>query len=674
MNNEQRPPQHDSNKVNVNKIPNNGFVQNSNGYIPAPNFMNGYPMQQPYPNVIPQYHYHPVDVVCHRCLELQHDMNHFKSQMTMLNKNIELLNEQVKLLDMKLSISTSLQNNNNNNKNNNCNNCHNQPTNNNKPRNNNNNNNQNRNKNNNKKTDQQKQKQSEFVDPLSFNFQSKDFNSEPTFVIQFDDFGPPPPSGSDTNSAKGPDMNNPLGILGSLFSIINGGLGKKKPEVTNTNIESSEEFEVSEHDSDEEFEELEVTINNIDDLIELGKKYEETLVKLKKEEDEKKKVEEEKKKEETTETTKEALKKQRDTFVKHKNHKKVDQKGFNFDKILLRDGTVKSLNPKAQTFLPKLEIGEDWMPKLEEKKEEPKDISHDCVIDGKKYSINLRVLYNLIKPLTKLKSMIGLDDVKNAIVDMILYYLQNFEKKNNNMLHTVIEGPPGVGKTQLGKILAEVYAGLGVIPSSKFKLVKRSDLVGEYLGHTAPKTQKIIDEADGGVLFIDEAYSLGNEEKKDSFSKECIDTINQNLSENKRKFICIIAGYPDELDRCFFSYNPGLKRRFPFKFSITGYTPEELKNIFIKRVHDIKWKMNDDYDDKDLTTFFKNNMENFPYFGGDIDNFLLACKFAHSRRVFGKHPKNKRHFSKTDIEIGFTRFVQNKKKEESSKAYQNMYS
>src|SRR5206468_3477702 len=99
----------------------------------------------------------------------------------------------------------------------------------------------------------------------------------------------------------------------------------------------------------------------------------------------------------------------------------------------------------------------------------------------KKYSINLEILYKLIKPLTKLKSMIGLSSVKNAIVDMIMYYLQNFENKNNNMLHTVIEGPPGVGKTELGKILAEIYADLGITKSNKFRLVKRSDLVGEYL-------------------------------------------------------------------------------------------------------------------------------------------------------------------------------------------------
>jgi len=97
------------------------------------------------------------------------------------------------------------------------------------------------------------------------------------------------------------------------------------------------------------------------------------------------------------------------------------------------------------------------------------------------------------------------------------------------MLHTVIEGPPGCGKSKLGKLFAEIYAGLGIIKSKRFQLVKRTDLVGEYLGHTEHRTQEIIDKAEGGVLFIDEAYSLGNEGKRDSFSKAAIDVINQKF-------------------------------------------------------------------------------------------------------------------------------------------------
>lgn len=283
--------------------------------------------------------------------------------------------------------------------------------------------------------------------------------------------------------------------------------------------------------------------------------------------------------------------------------------------------------------------------------------------NNKRYSLDFSALGKLEKPLRKLKGMVGMKEIKESIVDMILYYLQGFESRNRNMLHTRIEGPPGVGKTEVGKIMAEIYCAMGVIPSNKFKLVKRTDLMGEYLGHTAIKTQNAIDEADGGVLFIDEAYSLGHKEKRDSYSKECIDVLNQNLSENKKKLIVIIAGYPGELQECFFSMNPGLERRFPFRYVIEKYSPDEMKQIFWKKVSDIKWDIKD-VDDKMLTQFFSENKEVFKYYGGDIENFLLSCKLVHSRRTVGKHPNKRRHLNDDDLKKGLERFLANRKKEE----------
>jgi AAA+ superfamily predicted ATPase len=282
--------------------------------------------------------------------------------------------------------------------------------------------------------------------------------------------------------------------------------------------------------------------------------------------------------------------------------------------------------------------------------------------NGKYYGINIETLIKLIKPLEKLNNMIGLEKIKSQILEMILYYMQEFEKGTSNMLHTIIEGPPGVGKTELGKIFAEIYSGLGIIPSNKFKLVKRTDLIGEYVGHTGRKTQDAIDEAEGGVLFIDEAYSLGGvSEKSDTYSKECIDVLNQNLSENKKKLIVIIAGYKDQLETSFFSYNPGLKRRFPFKYTIEGYTPEEIKNIYIKKLNDIKWKLDTNVDDKYLVSFFTKNKDNFKNFGGDIENFILNSKFVHSKRVFKEHPSTRKKLNISDFENAFERFQNNKK-------------
>ncbi|ARF08913.1 AAA family ATPase [Catovirus CTV1] len=303
----------------------------------------------------------------------------------------------------------------------------------------------------------------------------------------------------------------------------------------------------------------------------------------------------------------------------------------------------------------------------------PKKYTNLYELNGKYYPINLETINKLSVPLQNLKSMIGLEKVKNSILDMILYYIQNFEKSNKNMLHTVIEGPPGVGKTELGRIIAQIYASMGVIKSDKFKVVRRTDLIGEYVGHTAHKTQRVIDEANGGVLFIDEAYSLGSNEGKDSFSKECIDTINQNLSEQKKNLIVIIAGYPNELEKCFFSFNPGLGRRFPFRYNIEGYNETELKDIFLKKVKDMKWNIDDNIEKEFIQDFFKTNLSKFCNYGGDIENLITMCKFCHSRRVIGKHPKYKRILNSVDITNGMNKFMEMKKSKQMDYYFRNMY-
>ncbi len=299
--------------------------------------------------------------------------------------------------------------------------------------------------------------------------------------------------------------------------------------------------------------------------------------------------------------------------------------------------------------------------KLEKKTEQ----SAFYELDGKKYPVNLEIISKLSAPLKRLTKMIGMDRVKEDIFDMIIYYLQGFEKNNSNMLHSVIEGPPGVGKTKLGKILASVYCGLGIIPSNRFKYVKATDLIGDHVGATKHMTQSVIDEADGGVLFIDEAYALSSNDNKDPYGKECIDTINFNLSENKKKLIVIIAGYPDHLDKYFFSFNPGLARRFPFKFRIDAYTPEELKEIFIDKLRKFGWKFSQSVAMDKLSLFFKTNEKEFPNFGGDVENFFKSCQFAHSKRMIGKNPNQRKKLNFDDIKIGLEKFKKNKRNDET---------
>lgn len=289
----------------------------------------------------------------------------------------------------------------------------------------------------------------------------------------------------------------------------------------------------------------------------------------------------------------------------------------------------------------------------------------------KRYNIDLKILNKLVGPLTDLNNMIGMETVKQDIVDYILFRIQNLDSSNQDMMHTVIQGPPGVGKTEVAKIIGKIYLAMGILKNEKFIKARRSDLIAGYLGQTAKATQKIIDSAIGGVLFIDEVYSLGNVEKRDSFSKECIDTINENLTEKKTDFICIIAGYKDEIDSCFFSYNSGLERRFPVRFTIEEYKPEDLFLIFIKKVNDLGWII----DQSVKVDFFIENMESFKYFGGDIEVLFSRCKRAHSRRVFTSKESEKKRINDVDLQRGFQSFKAHRqdKQKDKSDVWKNMF-
>ena len=259
------------------------------------------------------------------------------------------------------------------------------------------------------------------------------------------------------------------------------------------------------------------------------------------------------------------------------------------------------------------------------------------------------------------------------IVDQIVSSLQNLYDEEQRF-HTVIQGPPGVGKTMLAKYIGDIYLKMGILKNDSntlnFNIARRSDLVGKFLGHTAKQTQSIIDKSIGGVLFIDEVYSLGNPEKRDIYSKECIDTINLNLTE-KKNFVCIIAGYPEEIKQCFFSYNPGLKRRFPFTYDIEKYDAQELTDIFVLKVNQSKWKL--DADIQWIKNFINNNIKEFEHFGGDIDTLLLNCKTAHGRRIFGQKKNIRKIITIDDIINGFDKFVKAKQKNKQNNNFINMY-
>jgi len=279
--------------------------------------------------------------------------------------------------------------------------------------------------------------------------------------------------------------------------------------------------------------------------------------------------------------------------------------------------------------------------------------------DAVEYNINMAALHKIKEPLTEFNNMIGLTDMKNNITDQILYFIQGLHIGNGtntgDFMHTVIYGPPGTGKTEIAKLMGATFSKLGILSKNIFKKVTRSDLVAGFLGQTAIKTRDVINECLGGVLFIDEAYSLGNSEKRDTFAKECIDTLCESLSNHKSNLMVIIAGYENELSECFFSYNQGLDSRFVWRFKTNDYTSEELFKIFIKKVSELGWSVVDAVTSK----WFDNKMAYFKFFGRDIETLLLKIKISHSRRVFCRPVEEKTKITLIDLEKGFELFLKN---------------
>jgi len=188
---------------------------------------------------------------------------------------------------------------------------------------------------------------------------------------------------------------------------------------------------------------------------------------------------------------------------------------------------------------------------------------------------------------SELNELVGLESVKRDVAKMVNLVKMQVRRESQGLKnipiskHCVFSGNPGTGKTTVARILAGIYRELGVLSKGQLVEVSRADLVGGYIGHTALKTQEKIDEALGGVLFIDEAYTLVKEDSPRDFGQEAIDTILKAMEDHREDFIVIVAGY-DELMKKFIDSNPGLKSRFSKNFHFDDYSEYELELIFVK--------------------------------------------------------------------------------------------
>lgn len=241
--------------------------------------------------------------------------------------------------------------------------------------------------------------------------------------------------------------------------------------------------------------------------------------------------------------------------------------------------------------------------------------------------------------LRKLKELIGLEDVKEQIL-LLTHYQELNHKRNmegivssSMSLHSIFSGNPGTGKTEVARLMGQLLYDIGILKSGHLVEADRSDLVGRFQGETAIKTKEIVETALGGVLFIDEAYSLVTD-SADGYGKEAINTLIKLMEDHRDNFVVILAGYTDNMVE-FLQYNPGLKSRIPNEVEFKDYSIDQLLKIWNLFLGKEKFHYNSDID-KDLLQFFEQvkglELHNFGN-ARVVRNLFDAAKKQQAKRV-----------------------------------------
>ena len=204
---------------------------------------------------------------------------------------------------------------------------------------------------------------------------------------------------------------------------------------------------------------------------------------------------------------------------------------------------------------------------------------------------------NEIQPvIDELNALVGLKEIKKLVHEIYAYVeIQKRRQKEKlfnepQALHMIFKGNPGTGKTTVARIIGKLLKAAGILPKGHLVEVERADLVGEYIGHTAQKTRDMLKKSKGGVMFVDEAYSLARGGDKD-FGKEAIDALVKGMEDHKDSLVVVLAGYQEEMD-LFLESNPGLRSRFPIHLSFPDYTTDDLMEIADLMLHKKEYQLN----------------------------------------------------------------------------------